>query len=91
MFGYDTTPGFVVGVAIAQLFNFAIMAWWVLFRISLCKKNACGFAIFYHEKKNNLNLNFENGKVWEIMPGEKVLRFAEIKIRGPFFQRLSKA
>ena len=25
MFGYDTTPGFVAGVGIAQLFNFIIM------------------------------------------------------------------
>jgi hypothetical protein len=26
MFGYDTTPNFIAGVAVAQIFNFAICA-----------------------------------------------------------------
>jgi len=27
MFGYDTTPNFVAGVAVAQIANFAVCAW----------------------------------------------------------------
>ena len=77
MFGYDTTPNFVAGVAVAQVVNFAICARFV--KIDNTNNNSSDSVIL---KKNNLSKSYETRFMFKSVSKQNVLVVKSIIIVG---------